>query len=191
MQSPINNAGIFLISTLFDLYLFVLIMRLVLVATRVDYFNPLSQVVIKLTQKIITPLRRVIPNYKNIELATVVVLLGVEVIKFILLGLIIVGLPNPAGLIILAVADSLKSLVNLFFYAIIIQAIMSWVSTGHSPMTQVIHKITTPIIRPFQRIIPPMGGLDISPIPAMIALQLLLILFISPLLAIGWGMAFG
>jgi YggT family protein len=191
MQSPINNATVFLVSTLFDLYLFVLIMRLVLVAMRVDYFNPLSQMIIKLTQKIIGPLRRIIPNYKHIELATVIVILTLEIIKFVLLGLILFGLPNLIGLLLLAVADSLKSLVNFFFYAIIIQAIMSWVSTGHSPMTKVINKITAPVIKPFQRLIPPVGGMDISPIPAMIVLQLLIILFISPLFAMGWGMAFG
>jgi YggT family protein len=191
MGSPINNAGVFLVTTVFDLYIFVLMLRLVLVALRVDYFNPVSQTIIKLTQPLIGPLRRSIPNYKNIELASVVVLLVLEALKFLLVGIIIAGLPNPVGLFVLAIADSLKSLVNIFFYAIIVQAIMSWVSSGHSPITSVIHKITAPIMRPFQRLIPPIGGMDISPIPAIISLQLVTILLITPLLAEGWRMAFG
>jgi YggT family protein len=191
MGSPINNAGIFLVTTVFDLYIFVLMLRLVLVALRVDYFNPVSQTIIKLTQPLIGPLRRSIPNYKHIELASVVVLLLLEALKFMLVGMILAGLPNPVGLFVLAVADSLKSLVNIFFYAIIVQAIMSWVSSSHSPITHVIHKITAPIMRPFQRLLPPVGGMDISPIPAIISLQLVTILLITPLLAEGWRMAFG
>ena len=191
MTSPVNDASVFLINTLFDLYLFILVVRLVLVAMRVDYFNPLSQMIIKLTQPLIGPLRRFIPNYKNIELATVCVILILEIVKYALLGVTLFGLPNPIGLIVLALADSLKSLVNLFFYAIIIQAIMSWVNAGYSPMAEVLAKITSPIMRPFQQVIPPVGGMDISPIPAMITLQLLLILLIGPLFKLGWSMAFG
>jgi YggT family protein len=191
MGSPINNAGIFLVTTVFDLYIFVLMLRLVLVALRVDYFNPVSQTIIKLTQPIIGPLRRSIPNYKHIELASLLVLLLLEALKFMLIGMIVAGLPNPLGLFVLAVADSLKSLVNIFFYAIIVQAIMSWISSGHSPITHVIHTITAPVMRPFQRLIPPLGGMDISPIPAIISLQLVTILLITPLLTEGWRMAFG
>ncbi len=191
MPNPLSNAGEFLISTLFDLAIFVLLMRILLIVLHADYYNPISQVIIKLTKPVIEPLRRLLPNFRRIELASVLVILALEMIKFLLLGLLVVGFPNPVGLTLLAVADALRSLINIFFYAIIIQAIMSWVNTGYSPIAQILSKMTTPITKPFQRIIPPLGGMDISPIPAMISLQLLLILLISPLFAMGWRLAFG
>lgn len=189
--NPLNNAGVFLVSTLFDLAIFVLLIRIILIMLHADYYNPISQIIIRLTKPVIEPLRRFIPNFHRVELASVLLIFSFEMIKFLLLGLLISGLPNLFGLAILSIADALKSLVNIFFYAIIIQAIMSWVNSGYSPVAQILYKMTAPIIRPFQRIIPPVGGIDISPIPAMISLQLLLILLVSPLFAVGWGLAFG
>ncbi|MDR3478220.1 MAG: YggT family protein [Gammaproteobacteria bacterium] len=185
------NASIFLISTLFDLITFLFIARVVLVAIRADYYNPISQFVNKLTQSIVSPLRRFIPNYKNIELASVVIILVLAMLKFCLLGLILFGHANPIGLFVLASADFLKSILNLFFYAILLQAIMSWIQSGYSPVANLLNQITTPLMRPFQRIIPPIGGMDITPIPVMILLQLLLIVIVAPLFTVGQGLAFG
>lgn len=190
MPESINNAGIFLITTLFDLYLFVLVIRAILVWIRADYFNPLSQFIVKLTNPLITPLRRFIPNAGRIETATVLCILFFEIVKFFLVSLLAVGLPNVFGLIVLALADSMKLVLNTLFYAILIQALLSWIQPNFSPMSQILMKITAPILRPMQRIIPPVAGFDISPIPALIGLQVLIILLISPLSALGLQMAF-
>lgn len=190
MPSAVDNAAVFLINALFDLLIFVFLIRIILVAIRADYFNPLSQIIIKFTKPIITPLRRVIPNIKRIELASIFVVILLECLKFCLLGLVLTGLPNTLGLIMLAVADALRALVNLFFYAIIVQALMSWVNQGYSPAANLLAKITGPVVNPFRRIIPPIGGIDISPIPAMLMLQLIIILFITPMLSLGWNMAY-
>jgi YggT family protein len=190
MPDPIHTAGLFLVNTLFDLYIFVLMVRILLVAVHADFFNPLSQFIIKLTKGVIVPLRRVIPNFKNIELASVLLLLILECVKFTLLGLIADNSINYAGIVVLATADALKALVNLIFYAILIQAIMSWINQGYNAVSAIIAKITAPIMRPFRRTIPPIGGIDVSPIAVMLLLQLIIILFISPLLSLGWQMAF-
>jgi YggT family protein len=191
MHTAFNNAGILFITTLFDLLIFVFLIRIVLVAVRADFYNPVSQFITKMTQAIVTPLRRLIPNVRNIELASVLVVLLLEMLKFCLLGLIVIGHMQIGGLLILALADSLKALLNLFFYAILIQAIMSWVHSGYSPIAYIIAKITAPIIHPFQRIIPPVAGFDISPIPAMLVLQLAIIVVANPLIMMGEVMAFG
>lgn len=191
MSSTINSAALFLITTLFDMYIFVLLIRIILVYVRADYYNPVSQIIIKLTQPLITLLQRFIPKYKTFELASIVLVLLLEMIKFLLLGILLIGMPKPMGLIILAIADAGKSLINIFFYAIVLQAILSWVNAGYSPIALILTKITTPILRPIQRVVPLVGGIDISPIPAMILLQLLIIILISPLFALGQGMAFG
>lgn len=190
MSDPFNNAGIFLIGTLFDLYIFVLVIRLIMVWVRTDYFNPLAQVVVKLTNRLITPLRRILPTIGRFELATFFCIFLLEILKFFFIGLISSGMPNISGLFILAFADLLKALLNTFFYAILIQALLGWLQPGYSPISQILMKITAPILRPIQRIVPPVAGFDISPIPALIGLQVLTILLVSPLFGLGLRMAF-
>lgn len=191
MFNPLNNAALFLINTLFDLYLLVLMLRVVLCWTRSDYFNPVTQVIIKLTQPIIVPLRRFIPTYSGIEFSTLIVILLLELLKFFLIGLLSVGLPsNVLGLFITAIGDALKLLINIFFYGILAQVILSWVQPGYSPVSQFLNRITFPIMQPMHRLIPPVGGLDLSPIPALIILQFLIIILINPMLGFGMSLAF-
>lgn len=191
MPNPIHNATIFLITTLFDLYLFVLMVRVILVHARADYFNPLSQFVVKLTQPIINPLRRILPNVAHFELASIFLILALEVLKFFLISIMVTGVPHITGLLILAIGDAAKILLNTFFYAILFQVLLSWIQPGYSPVGRVLSLITSPIMKPIQRIVPPIGGMDISPIPALIILQLLMILVITPLLNVGLRMSFG
>lgn len=191
MLDPLQNAELFLINAFFQLYLFILVIRFVLCWTRADYFNPVTQFVVKFTQPIIKPLRRFIPTISYIEIATLVVIVLLAAIKYFLIGLITFGAPkNPAGLFILGSAEALKLLVNLFFYAILIQSLLSWVQMGYSPVANLLAQITAPIMRPMQRLVPQTGGFDLSPIPALILLQLLLILFVEPLLRFGVGITF-
>lgn len=190
-MSALTNAGLFLINTLFDLYLFVLVVRLILAYSRADYFNPLTQIVIKVTQPIVAPVRRMVPNYRGIEFSTLIWILALEMIKFLLLGLISVGLPNVVGLAVLAIGDTLKTILSTFFYAIFIQAILSWFQQGYSPVHQLLNQLTAPIMRPLQRVIPTVSGFDITPIPALILLQLSIILLVNPLMRAGAGLAFG
>lgn len=190
MTDSLNSAALFLINTLFDLYLIVLMTRIILAWAHADYYNPVTQLIVRLTQPVISPLRRIIPNVRGIELSTVVVILLLEILKFLLIGFVAFGLlGNIFGLFILAFADSIKLLLNTFFYAIFLQAILSWVQQGYSPVSRVLSQITTPIMRPFQRLIPPVGGFDLSPIPAMIFLQLLIILLVVPLSNLGTSIA--
>lgn len=191
MLSAYNTAALFLINTLFDLYIFVWILRVIFIWIHADYFNPVSQLVIKLTQPIAKPLRRVLPMISGVEWGSILMIVLLELCKFLLSGLITVGFPNLAGLILLSMADMLKATVNVFFYAILLQAILSWVHTGYSPIHQLLNQLTAPVLRPFQRVIPPVAGFDISPIPALITLQLLIILLVNPLQSTGIGMAFG
>jgi YggT family protein len=191
MTDPFSNAGLFLINTVFDLYLIVLMTRIILAWARADYFNPLTQIILKLTQPIIKPLQRFIPKYAGIELSTLLVIFVLEIIKFFLIGLIVYGLPtNAFGLFILAGVDILKLFFNTLFYAILFLAIFSWFQSGFSPIARTLTLITSPIMRPIQRVLPPIAGFDLSPIPALIILQLFAI-FLVPLAAFGMRVAFG
>lgn len=192
MLNPMQNAELFLINVCFDLFLILLSVRVILCWVRADYFNPISQFVVKFTQPVINPLRRILPTYANIEFSSIVLIIVLDSFKFFLLGSIAIGLPrNLIGIILLSLADTIKLFLNTFFFAILLQAILSWIQQGYSPVAQLLYQITSPIMRPIQRIVPPVGGFDISPIPALILLQLIIILLVNPLMTLGWGVTFG
>lgn len=192
MSDSLQNGALLIINVCFDFYLMVLMLRLVLAWVRADYFNPITRFIIRITQPVVLPLRYFIPNVKNIELSTLLLLFLLDVLKYFLVGAIAIGMPhNPLGILILALADCLKLLLNTFFYAILLQAILSLIQQYYSPVASMLEKITSPFLRPFQRIIPPMGGIDLSPIPALLVLQLAIVMVVSPLLMYGMEVAFG
>lgn len=176
MSESLNSAGIFLINTLFDLYLLVLCVRLILAWSRANYFNPITRFIIQITQPIISPLRRFIPTYAGIEFATLLCIIGLEILKLILITSLFSNLPDVSVLLLVAVLSSIKLILATFFYAILIGAIMSFLTPGNTPLTQVISQIASPILHPLRRFIPPIGGFDITPIPALIILRLCIML---------------
>lgn len=187
MPNTLNTALLFLVNTLFDLYLIILIVRIILVWVGSDYFNPMVQFVVKCTDFIVKPLRRVIPNAGRLECASIILVLAIELIKFFFVSLLAFGLPNIAGLLILSIGDTIKLIIQTFFYAVLFQAILSWIQP-RSPVNYLLYQFTSPIMRPLHRVIPPVGGVDISPIPALIILQLLIILVVGPMMDVGLRM---
>lgn len=184
VESASNSALLFLINTVFDLFLFILMVRIILVYVRANYFDPLTQLITKLTDFAVKPLRRIIPNIYRFETASIVLVIILELIKFSLILSLTVGIHNIMALFIFSFADMIKLLLQTFFYAILIQAIMSWVQPV-SMMAHSLYQITQPIMRPFRRLIPPVSGFDVSPIPALILLQVLIILLVNPLMSFG------
>jgi YggT family protein len=176
MTNHFSEAGVFLIKTLFDLYLLILMVRLILAYVHANYFNPITRMIVTVTQPLVAPLRRIIPNYRRIEFSTLLWIIIFELIKISLLFAITIGLPDFLTLIPIAFIETLKLLLQTFFYAILLQALMSWFQPSETPATQILRQLTSPILYPLQRIIPPVGGFDISPIPALLLLQLCLIL---------------
>lgn len=171
------NASVFLISTLFNLYLMVVILRLWLQMVRADYYNPFSQFVIKATHPLVGPMRRVIPSFGRFDTATFVLALIVATAKIAVMSLVFGGgLGNPIAIIIVALADVVKETLSLMFWILILRAILSWVSQGQSPIEYVMYQLTEPMLAPIRRVIPPMGGLDLSVLIAIIALQFLQLL---------------
>jgi YggT family protein len=176
MGEKFTTAGLFLISTLFDMYILVLVIRLLLAYASANYFNPITQVIIKLTSPLVNPLRKIIPNYFRIEFSTLLLIFVFLLIKITLLSLLTVGMLKPLDLLILALFATIKFILQTLFYAILLQAILSWFPTGYSEASQILEQVTSPILKPIRRIIPPIQGMDISPIPALIILQLVIIL---------------
>jgi len=177
-----GNAGIFLVDTLFGLYILAVMLRFLFQWVRADFYNPLSQVLVKVTNPLLVPLRRLIPGFKGIDFASVFLMLALQATVIIIIGAIKgVGI-QPAGLALQSFTQILSLLFNVFFFSILIQVIISWISpASHNPVVSLVHSLNEPLIRRARRVIPPIGGLDLSPMVVMIGIQLCNILIIAPL----------
>ncbi|AMG03590.1 MULTISPECIES: YggT family protein [Vibrio] len=167
------NAMSFLINTLFDLYIMVVILRIWLQAARADFYNPFSQFIVKATQPVVGPLRRVIPSLGSMDLATVLFAYVLCVLKYVALVLIASGgaVTFSADFLFLGLLSLIKAAGGLLFWVLLIRAILSWVSQGRSPIEYVFHQLTEPMLAPIRRIIPVMGGFDLSVLVLFIVLQ--------------------
>lgn len=191
MGSPLSEAGQFLISTIFGLYILIVALRFLLHWVQADFYNPVSQFVVKATNLPLKYLRRWIPGYAGIDWSSLVLMLVLQAIEIVLLWSISTGrIPAPTGLLVLSFAEILELAVYIFFFAIIIQIIISWVNPGaYNPITIILYKLTDPLLRPARRLIPPISGLDFSPMAVLIGLQLIIILFIKPLAYWGYSLS--
>lgn len=188
----LSNAGTFLVETLFGLYLLALLLRLLLQQVRADFYNPLSQFLVKVTNPPLRPLRRFIPGLGGVDMASIVLLLLLKAIELILVGLLR-GYPTPnfLGLFALASAELVSLTVYVFLIAIFIQAILSWINPGgYNPAVSLLHQLTEPLLRPARRYIPPISGLDLSPMAVIIGLYLVILLLVQPLQALGWSLTY-
>ncbi|ABS77894.2 YggT family protein [Coxiella burnetii] len=191
MMTAFTNAGIFLVGLIFDLYIIILMLRLLMQKLGASYYNPISQVVIRLTNIFVSPLQRIIPGFKGFDLAIVLLLVLLEFIQVLLLLWLRAGwLPKFSGLVIIVIATLGNKFLNLYFYAIILRVVMSWIaSLQHNPIAEIIFLITEPLMRPIRRLIPSIAGFDFSPIVLLILLQLISILVFRPLIEFGTQLA--
>lgn len=166
------NAMNFLISTVLDLYIMIVLLRIWLQAARADFYNPFSQFIVKATQPVVAPLRRVIPSIGSIDLATLLFAYLLSVLKFVALIMIANGtLVFSADFLFFGLLSLLKAAGSLIFWVLLLRAILSWVSQGRSPIEYVFHQLTEPMLAPIRRFLPPMGGFDLSVLVLFIALQ--------------------
>ncbi|MCG9789641.1 YggT family protein [Vibrio barjaei] len=167
------NSMSFLVSTLFDLYIMVVILRIWLQAARADFYNPFSQFIVKATQPVVAPLRRMIPSIGAIDMATLLFAYILCVGKYVALVLIASGGNFSFGVdfLFLGLLSLIKAAGGLLFWVLLIRAILSWVSQGRSPIEYVFHQLTEPMLAPIRRIIPAMGGFDLSVLVLFIVLQ--------------------
>lgn len=181
-SSYLTNPAIFLIQTLFGLYILVVMLRFLLQMVRADFHNPISQFVVKVTNPVIRPMRRIVPGLFGMDLSSLVVAWLLKSAE-LALALLITGLPhNPAGAFLWALPGLVALLINIYLFSILIIVILSWVNPGsYNPVTAVLYQLTEPVMRPARNILPPISGLDLSPMLVMIGLVLLEMLLLPPL----------
>ncbi|MEE4696475.1 YggT family protein [Pseudomonas alliivorans] len=181
----LNTAAIFVLQTLGSLYLMLILLRFVLQLVRANFYNPLSQFIVKATQPLLKPLRRIIPSIFGLDMSSLVLAIIVQMILMALTLLLISGTTgDPLHLLLWSIISVTALFLKIFFFALIASVILSWVAPGsHNPGAELVNQICEPALAPFRRIVPNLGGLDISPILAFIVLKLLDMLVINNLAA--------
>jgi YggT family protein len=177
MPSNVATALVYIINALSSLVLLVLLLRMVLPFLRADFRNPIAQGILKITSPLVVPVRRVVPAVGRLDTATFLLAYAIQFLAVWLSFTILGGVAPAQFLATLAFVSLTKLIVltiNLVVYAIIISIVISWIAPGrYSPIAALVATISEPVLRPFRRIIPPLGGFDISPVFAIIALTAL------------------
>jgi YggT family protein len=181
----LNTAAIYVLQTLGSLYLLIVLLRFVLQLVRADFYNPLCQFAVRATQPLLKPIRRIIPSLFGLDMSS---LLLAIIIQLIVMGLTLMlaygTIFNPVSLLIWSIIGVTALFLKIFFFALIISVILSWVAPrSHNPGAELVNQICEPALAPFRRIVPSLGGLDISPILAFMVLKLLDMLVINNLAA--------
>lgn len=189
-MGALTSALDFLLTTLFQLYIAVVVLRFLLQYARADFYNPLSQFVVKVTTPLVRPLRRIIPGIAGLDMATLllaylltviqVILVGTNISQYQIPGLLDGHVLAPLSIILISLVDLISLTIGLFIVAIIIQAISSWINPGgYNPVLGLLYTLTEPLLRPARRLIPPISGIDLSPLLVLLALQVVKMLFLG------------
>jgi YggT family protein len=170
-----QQAPIFLVQTLLGLYITILLIRFLLQLTQADFYNPISQALVKITQPVVSPLQKLVPSIGRISLPTLIVAI---VIQAILIALVFMlsgfGWPAPIHALIWSVIGLASQLLDILFYAILAGIIISWVAPkSYHPGVLLVQQITEPFMAPVRRLLPTPGGLDFSPIVVFILIKLM------------------
>lgn len=163
----------YLLGFFFDALLMVLVIRVWLQLVRADFYNPLSQFVVKVTNPIVIPFRRIIPGLGGVDLATLLLAYMVGVLKFIVIPMLNGGLFDPVPALFIGLLYLIKQTGFLLFILMLVMAIMSWVVQGYNPTQVILHQLTDPFLKPIRKIIPPIGGLDLSILAAFLLLNVI------------------
>jgi YggT family protein len=174
-MSALNEILGYLVQTFLSLYLVAMLLRFLLQLVRADFYNPISQFLVKVTNPLVIPLRRVIPGLGGLDLASLLLAVLLQLAGIVLLLLINgIGLPGVFTLLVWSLLGVLGLLVNIYFFALLGMIILSWVAAGsRHPAIYLLYQITEPVMAPFRKVLPAMGGLDFSPILVFILINII------------------
>ena len=186
-MGALNEILGYLIQTAISLYMLAMLLRFLLQLVRADFYNPISQFLVKATNPVVVPLRRVIPGVGGLDLASLLLAVVLQLLAIVALMLLnSLPLPNPLVLILWSILGIVGLLVNIYFFALLAMIILSWVASGsNNPAIYLLHQITEPVMAPFRKLLPPMGGLDFSPILLFILINVIQIALRHVALSVG------
>jgi len=172
------QALIFVLDALITLIVIAYLLRVLFPLVRADFRNPIGQAVLRVTDPLVLPLRKVLPPTGRLDTAAIVALLIVQIAgTALLIGVAGARVASPLAVVALALRDLARTTLQFYFFAVLLHVVLSWVAPGaRSPAALILDRLCEPLLRPLRRVIPSLGGLDFSPIFVLIGLQALQIL---------------
>ena len=178
----IGNAATFVVETVFGIYVLIIMLRFLLQLVHADFYNPLSQLLVKATQPPLKYLRRVIPGIGGVDVSSAVLALIVQFAELSLVMLILGRDASVLGLLLLSVVQLLELAIYVIMFSILILVVLSWIQpSNYNPVFGLLNSLSAPVMRPARRLVPPLGGLDLSPIVVFLVLGVVLRILIAPL----------
>ena len=189
-MSYLANAGQILINFAFGVLIALLVLRILLQSVRANFYNPVCQFLYKVTNPVLIPLRKVIPAWRTIDIAGIVLAWLLSGIKLALLYLLAGQSLGVIGLIVMALADLIDFVLMLYLGLILVRVLLSFISLERgNPIVPLIYQLTEPVLQPIRRYIPALGGLDLSPLVAWLIVMLARVLIVAPVLDFGMRLA--
>jgi YggT family protein len=166
-----------LLGTAISMYMGILWVRFLLQLVQADFYNPISQFVVRASAPVLNPLRRIMPKSRHWDFAALLAIFLLQLLSITVMALVNgQGTLPPALLVLSAVFQLMYMMTEFYFWLLIVSVVMSWISPGYSPFSALVNQLAEPLLAPFRRVLPPMGGLDLSPIVAFLAIQVVQIL---------------
>jgi YggT family protein len=173
---------IFLIDTLLSLYILAVLLRFLLQWCGADFYNPISQFLVKVTHPPLKILRRFVPSIGKIDTSSLIIVLSLQMLADFSILLLKGVTINIGALAILSITQLIALLLNVFVFAVFARAILSWLNPGSfNAMVSILDTLTDPLLDIIRRVIPNLGGLDLSPLAALLLLQLAKMVILPPL----------
>ena len=186
------NAGQLLINFAFGAMIALVVLRVLLQLVRANFYNPVCQFLYKLTNPVLIPLRKLIPSWRTLDIAGVLLAWLLTAIKLALLYALAGPSLGVAGLAVMAFADLIDFVLLLYLGLILVRVLLSFVSVERSnPIVPLVIQLTDPVLRPIRRRLPALGGFDLSPMLAWLAILLIRMLVVAPILDFGLHLAQG
>lgn len=174
-MGALNDIAVYLLQTGLGFYLIIVMLRFIMQLVMADFYNPISQFVFKATQPLVGPLQTILKPIGRFDPASFTLAISLQIAGIVLLLMLNnVTTPNPVTLFLWGFVGALGLLVKIYFYALLATIILSWISPGGSnPAAYLLHQITEPVMAPVRSLLPPMGGLDFSPIVVFILINII------------------
>lgn len=184
-MNSIGSIGILLVNTLGSLFLLAILLRFLLQLSRADFYNPITQMIVRFTDPGVQIFRKFIPGYRGIDFSSLVFAILVQCAMITaLIFLAGIRLPGPGLILTWALVGILSFILNIYFWGLLISIVASFIApfSGH-PALVLVRQLVEPVMAPFRRILPAMGGLDLSPIFVFLTIQIIRIILINPVAA--------
>lgn len=181
-MTPFTQVAMLVINTFVGLYLLLVIFRFLLQLVRADFYNPISQFIVKATNPLLLPLRKVIPGFGGVDVSSILLAVFIQATAIVLILLLNDFQPNPLKVIIWSAIGIISLILKIYFWGLLITVIASWIApSSYNPALILINQILEPALKPIRNLMPDMGGIDLSPIVMFLTIQVLEILLVQSL----------